>query len=74
MISLFGWGGEAFSEHGYWFWIPVVCCHVGGVVGVVIHKVVVEHQWGTMETQKEVATDEKQNSVLNESKEGVCIS
>ena len=47
MISLCGWGWEAFSSHGWWFWIPVVCCHVGGIVGVVIHGVVVEHHWGT---------------------------
>lgn len=36
MISLFGWGWEAFSGHGYWFWIPLVCQHMGGVVGVYV--------------------------------------
>ena len=53
MISLFGWGWEAFSGHGYWFWIPLVCQHMGGVVGVMLHWVIVEHQWGTRDTEEE---------------------
>ena len=44
---MFGWGWEVFTSHGGWWWIPVVCCHVGGVLGVAIYGVVVEHGWGT---------------------------
>jgi len=65
MISLCGWGTEAFSSHGWWFWIPVVCCHLGGVVGVVVHTVVIEHQWGTeSKAAKEETGMEKEETQL----------
>ena len=65
MISLCGWGAEAFSSHGWWFWIPVVCCHLGGVVGVVVHTVVIEHQWGTeSKAAKEETGMEKEETQL----------
>ena len=43
MIALCGWGVEAFSAHNWWWWIPVVWCHVGGILGVIIHWAVIEH-------------------------------
>jgi len=43
MIALCGWGTEAFSAHNWWWWIPVVWCHVGGILGVIIHWAVIEH-------------------------------
>ena len=30
-----------------------MCQHVGGVLGVVLHWVIVEHQWGTRDTEEE---------------------
>ena len=54
MIFLSGWGWEAFSSHGYWFWIPLVWCHVGGIVGVTIHGAVVEHGWGTAQGESDL--------------------
>ena len=47
MIALCGWGGEAFTSHDWWFWIPVVAPHLGGVLGTLLHTTVLEHQWGT---------------------------
>ena len=42
----------------------MVCCHLGGIVGVVIHGVVVEHGWGTdMGEGEEVEKEKEENQM-----------
>jgi len=42
LLSMAGWGTEVFTASYYWFWIPVVCCHIGGILGALIHFLGVE--------------------------------
>ena len=44
MISLLGWGGAAFTAHSHWWWIPVLACHLGGLLGVSIHWLLLEQR------------------------------
>merc|ERR1719244_1553123 len=41
-ISLAGWGLSAFTAHNHWWWIPVVACHVGGVIGAFVFYFLIE--------------------------------
>ena len=47
------------------WWIPVVFCHVGGVLGVALHWVVVEHGWGTQNSDVAEVTKEENEIHLN---------
>ncbi|CAG0888247.1 unnamed protein product [Cyprideis torosa] len=40
-----GWGSAVFTAYNYWAWIPMVACHIGGVLGVVIYKVFIQNHW-----------------------------
>ena len=45
MTWMFGWGNGVWTESSYWFWIPVVMCHIGGIIGAVLHLVTMEWSW-----------------------------
>ena len=51
MILCFGWGSSAFTASPGWWWIPVVCCHLGGVLGAVLHLVLIEWEWASVGSQ-----------------------
>ena len=51
---------EAFWSHSGWWWIPVVCCHLGGFLGMAIYYLVVEHGWGTDTVEGE---DKEENEI-----------
>eukprot|EP01006_Ploeotia_vitrea_P035192 TRINITY_DN65845_c2_g1_i1.p1 TRINITY_DN65845_c2_g1~~TRINITY_DN65845_c2_g1_i1.p1 ORF type:complete len:291 (-),score=18.76 TRINITY_DN65845_c2_g1_i1:41-913(-) len=36
-----GWGGHVFSYGHYWFWVPLVICPVGGILGGFIYDLFV---------------------------------
>ena len=42
MTWMFGWGGQVWTHSSYWFWIPVVCCHLGGILGAGLHWLLIE--------------------------------
>ena len=33
------------TSSGYWFWIPVVCCHLGGLLGAGLYLVTMDWDW-----------------------------
>ena len=59
MILCFGWGSSAFTASPGWWWIPVVCCHLGGVLGAVLHLVLIEWEWTSVAKDINTADKEK---------------
>ena len=45
MTWMFGWGSQVWTSSGYWFWIPVVCCHLGGLLGAGLYLVTMDWDW-----------------------------
>ena len=63
MILCFGWGSSAFTASPGWWWIPVVCCHLGGVLGAVLHLVLIEWEWTSVAKDINTADKEKEEEV-----------
>ncbi|XP_074602119.1 aquaporin-9-like isoform X2 [Brevipalpus obovatus] len=43
-----GWGGEVFSVRDYnYFWIPVIACHIGGIIGCWLYTLMISSHWPT---------------------------
>ena len=36
-----GWGSKTFTDDDYWFWVPVVATHVGGLLGGFMYVVMI---------------------------------
>ena len=67
MCSMFGWGSSVWSASSYYWWIPVVFCHIGGVLGTMIHVVLVEWTWDGCvggDTDKDRAEEDKEDAKL----------
>lgn len=46
MSAIVHWGGEVFSYRNYsYFWVPIVACHVGGVIGCWLYRIMIENHW-----------------------------
>jgi len=59
-LLIAGWGTKAFSSHYHWWWIPVVCCHLGGLLGALLHRLLLEATWGESASKEiERAEDHK---------------
>uniref|UniRef100_A0AAY4AEL3 Uncharacterized protein n=1 Tax=Denticeps clupeoides TaxID=299321 RepID=A0AAY4AEL3_9TELE len=56
--ALTGWGMEVFRAGNGWWWVPVVAPLLGGVVGALIYKVLVELHHPTPSNKK---TEKKEN-------------
>ena len=52
MILCFGWGGSAFTAAPGWWWIPVLCCHLGGIIGASLHLVLIEWEWSKLSKEE----------------------
>jgi len=42
LTVLAGWGTEPFKAASYWFWIPWILPHVGGIVGALTYELLIE--------------------------------
>lgn len=43
---ILGWGSKALSYKDYsYFWIPIVACHLGGVLGCWLYRLLIEMHW-----------------------------
>jgi len=40
--AMAGWGWQVFSSHQGWWWIPVVCSHLGGLLGAILYTVAIK--------------------------------
>lgn len=48
--AMAGWGSEPFSFNGYsYFWVPVLCPHIGAILGTLIYDVCVGFHWPDQE-------------------------
>ena len=63
MILCFGWGSSAFTASAGWWWIPVVCCHLGGVLGAVLHLVLIEWEWTSVVKDINTVDKEKEEEI-----------
>ncbi|KRX92759.1 Aquaporin-9 [Trichinella pseudospiralis] len=45
LTSLTGWGSETFSIRNYWFWVPILGPHIGGLIGAALYKLFVGIHW-----------------------------
>lgn len=46
LTAIAGWGGETFSYNNYgYFWVPLIACHIGGILGCWIYRLVIENHW-----------------------------
>ncbi|KRX19531.1 Kinesin-like protein KIF26A [Trichinella nelsoni] len=45
LTSLTGWGSETFSVRNYWFWVPIIGPHIGGLIGAALYKLFVGIHW-----------------------------
>lgn len=42
---MIGYGGGVFTAGNYYFWVPLIACPLGGVLGSVLYKVLIEMHW-----------------------------
>ena len=52
MLLCCGWGQSAFTASPGWWWIPVICCHLGGILGAGLHLVLIEWEWSKASIQR----------------------
>jgi len=54
LLGMAGWGSDVFTARHGWFWIPVACCHFGGILGAAVHYFGVE----ILDSEKSKKTDD----------------
>lgn len=59
MTWMFGWGNAVWKQSSYWWWIPVVCCHVGGVIGALLHLLLIEWTWDRCGDYEDTADNDR---------------
>ena len=64
MTLCFCWGSFAITASPWWWWIPVVCSHLGGVLGVALHLVFIEWEWTSMAKDINTADIEKEEQEI----------
>jgi len=45
LLLVAGWGSAPFTSHNYYFWVPIIACHLGGVIGALIFYLFIEKSW-----------------------------
>lgn len=45
LSAMVGYGTETFSAGNFYFWVPLIACPVGSVLGSLIYKFLIEHHW-----------------------------
>ena len=46
---LAGWGGEVFTAYNHWWFIPLLSCHLGAILGAGAYLILVELHWPRQE-------------------------
>ena len=64
MTLCFCWGSFAITASPWWWWIPVVCSHLGGVLGVALHLVFIEWEWTSVAKDINTADIEKEEQEI----------
>ncbi|UXI15948.1 frataxin, partial [Sarcoptes scabiei] len=42
---LSGWSEIAFTQGKFYYWVPIVACHIGGVIGCWLYRLIIENHW-----------------------------
>ena len=45
ILVMAGWGGEVFTAHNHWWFIPLLSCHLGAILGAGAYLLLVELHW-----------------------------
>jgi len=46
LTAMAGWGSDTFSHNNYgYFWVPLIACHIGGILGCWIYRLMIENHW-----------------------------
>ena len=57
-----GWGSGTFTQHSYWFWVPLIAPHVGAILGAFMYVIMVGiHVEPEPEFVEEVVTMKKED-------------
>ena len=51
--AMAGWGSEVFTAHDHWWWVPVVCSHLGGLLGTALYTFVISSNGEGIEERAE---------------------
>ncbi|TNN11179.1 Aquaporin-9 isoform 2 [Schistosoma japonicum] len=41
VLSLFGWGIQAFKANNYYFWLPLIGPYIGAIIGLLIYELII---------------------------------
>ena len=63
MLLCFGWGSSAFTASPGWWWIPVLCCHLGAIIGAGIYLVLIELEWSKSGTENTCEDIEEKETI-----------
>ena len=49
IVVMAGWGGEVFTAYNHWWFIPLLSCHLGAILGAGAYLLLVELHWPRQE-------------------------
>ena len=49
ILVMAGWGGEVFTAYSHWWFIPLLSCHLGAILGAGAYLLLVELHWPRQE-------------------------
>ena len=45
LSAIVGYGSDVFVVNDYYFWVPLVACSLGSIIGSLLYKFVIELHW-----------------------------
>ena len=52
--ALSGWGFKVFTGYSHWWLVPVIACHLGGVLGAIIYWLLIHNDAEEEEDEKRI--------------------
>lgn len=49
ILAMAGWGGEVFTAYSHWWFVPLLSCHLGAILGAGVYLLLVELHWPRQE-------------------------
>ncbi|XP_035523867.1 aquaporin-3-like [Morone saxatilis] len=63
--ALAGWGGEVFTAHTYWFFVPICAPFLGAVVGVLMYQLIIGYHLEREVQEKQKKEEEDRFKLSN---------
>ena len=51
--ALSGWGGDVFTGYNHWWLVPIIACHVGGLLGALLYWLLLRTEGGQHTVREE---------------------